>query len=60
MIVIGILNIRCNQCALMDVLTSDLLRVQNRQMHDQMDYFLDGQRSNSYLSSEHNPQIVYR
>lgn len=41
-------------------LTPDLLCVQNREMHDQMDYFLGGQRSNSYLSSERNPQIVYR
>uniref|UniRef100_A0A3P8UIU1 Tuftelin 1a n=1 Tax=Cynoglossus semilaevis TaxID=244447 RepID=A0A3P8UIU1_CYNSE len=32
---------------------------QNREMHDQMDYFLGEQRSNSYLSSERNPQIVY-
>lgn len=37
-----------------------LLCVQNREMHDQMDYFLGGHRSNSYLSSERNPQIVYR
>lgn len=29
-------------------------------MHDQVDYFLGGQRSNSYLSSERNAQIVYR
>ncbi|XP_069552053.1 tuftelin 1a [Brachyistius frenatus] len=35
------------------------LEAENREMHDQMDYFLGGQRSNSYLSSEHNPQIVY-
>ncbi|KAF7669743.1 hypothetical protein LDENG_00146830 [Lucifuga dentata] len=35
------------------------LEAENREMHDQMDYFLGGQRSNSYLSSECNPQIVY-
>lgn len=35
------------------------LEAENREMHDQMDYFLGGQRSNSYLSSERNPQIVY-
>ncbi|XP_071767308.1 tuftelin 1a [Centroberyx gerrardi] len=35
------------------------LQAENREMHDQMDYFLGGQRSNSYLSSERNPQIVY-
>ncbi|KAK7886814.1 hypothetical protein WMY93_026435 [Mugilogobius chulae] len=35
------------------------LEAENREMHDQMDYFLGGQRSNSYLSTERNPQIVY-
>ncbi|XP_056237264.1 tuftelin 1a [Seriola aureovittata] len=35
------------------------LEAENREMHDQMDYFLGGQRSSSYLSSERNPQIVY-
>ncbi|XP_010892742.2 tuftelin 1a [Esox lucius] len=35
------------------------LEAENREMHDQMDYFLGGQRSNSYLSSERNTQIVY-
>ncbi|CAJ1062268.1 tuftelin 1a [Xyrichtys novacula] len=35
------------------------LEAENREMHDQMDFFLGGQRSNSYLSSERNPQIVY-
>ncbi|KAK2844593.1 hypothetical protein Q5P01_011252 [Channa striata] len=35
------------------------LEAENREMHDQMDYFLGGQRSHSYLSSEHNAQIVY-
>ncbi|XP_062254763.1 tuftelin 1a [Platichthys flesus] len=35
------------------------LEAENREMHDQMDYFLGGQRSNPYLSSERNPQIVY-
>uniref|UniRef100_G3PEN2 Tuftelin 1a n=1 Tax=Gasterosteus aculeatus TaxID=69293 RepID=G3PEN2_GASAC len=35
------------------------LEAENREMHDQMDYFLGGQRSNSYLSSERNPQIIY-
>ncbi|XP_070691890.1 tuftelin 1a [Pempheris klunzingeri] len=35
------------------------LEAENREMHDQMDYFLGGQRTNSYLSSERNPQIVY-
>ncbi|KAG8010052.1 Tuftelin, partial [Nibea albiflora] len=34
------------------------LEAENREMHDQMDYFLGGQRSNSHLS-ERNPQIVY-
>lgn len=45
---------------LIGALTPKFLCVQNREMHDQMDYFLGGQKSNSYLSSEHNPQIVYR
>ncbi|KAM9805963.1 tuftelin 1a [Syngnathus typhle] len=36
-----------------------LLEAENREMHDQMDYFLGGQKSTSYLSSERNPQIVY-
>uniref|UniRef100_A0A3Q1GUY7 Tuftelin 1a n=1 Tax=Acanthochromis polyacanthus TaxID=80966 RepID=A0A3Q1GUY7_9TELE len=35
------------------------LEAENREMHDQMDYFLGGQRSNSYLSSDRNAQIVY-
>lgn len=35
------------------------LEAENREMHDQMDYFLGGQRSNSYLSSDRNGQIVY-
>ncbi|KAM6968200.1 tuftelin 1a isoform 2-T2 [Aplochiton taeniatus] len=35
------------------------LEAENREMHDQMDYFLGGQSSNSYLSSDRNPQIVY-
>ncbi|XP_076009954.1 tuftelin 1a [Genypterus blacodes] len=35
------------------------LQAENREMHDQMDYFLGEQRSNAYLSSERNPQIVY-
>lgn len=38
----------------------DLVRVQNREMRDQMDHFLGGQKSSSYLSSEQNPKIVYR
>lgn len=45
---------------LIGALTPKFLCVQNREMHDQMDYFLGGQKSNSYLSSERNPQIVYR
>ncbi|CAB1334598.1 unnamed protein product [Coregonus sp. 'balchen'] len=32
---------------------------QNREMHDQMDYFLGGERSNSHLSSDRNAHIVY-
>ncbi|XP_034030683.1 tuftelin 1a [Thalassophryne amazonica] len=35
------------------------LEAENREMRDQMDYYLGEQKSNSYLSSEHNPQIVY-
>ncbi|KAK5862281.1 hypothetical protein PBY51_017693 [Eleginops maclovinus] len=35
------------------------LEAENREMQDQMDYFMGGQRSNSHLSSERNPQIVY-
>ncbi|XP_013865150.1 tuftelin 1a [Austrofundulus limnaeus] len=35
------------------------LEAENREMRDQMDYYLGGQRSNSYLSSERNPQVVY-
>nr|XP_046255427.1 tuftelin 1a [Scatophagus argus] len=35
------------------------LEAENREMRDQMDYYLGGQKSNSYLSSERNPQIVY-
>lgn len=42
------------------ILTFDLLFAQNREMHDRMEYFLGGERSNSYLSSERNAQIVYR
>lgn len=42
------------------ILTFDLLLAQNREMQDRMDYFLGGERSNSYLSSERNAQIVYR
>ncbi|XP_041708866.1 tuftelin-like isoform X2 [Coregonus clupeaformis] len=35
------------------------LEAENREMHDQMDYFLGGERSNSHLSSDRNAQIVY-
>nr|XP_057939954.1 tuftelin 1a isoform X2 [Doryrhamphus excisus] len=35
------------------------LEAENREMRDQMDYFLGGSKSHSYLSSERNPQIVY-
>lgn len=37
------------------------LEAENREMHDQIDYCLGGQRSSSssYLSTERNPQIVY-
>uniref|UniRef100_A0AAY4ALZ2 Uncharacterized protein n=1 Tax=Denticeps clupeoides TaxID=299321 RepID=A0AAY4ALZ2_9TELE len=36
------------------------LEAENREMHDQMDYFLGGQRTNSYLSADPNARIVYR
>ncbi|XP_031431489.1 tuftelin 1a [Clupea harengus] len=35
------------------------LEAENREMHDHMDYYMGGQRSNSYLSSDQNAQIVY-
>ncbi|CAL8247232.1 unnamed protein product [Lota lota] len=35
------------------------LEAENREMHDQMDYFLGEQRSNAYLSTESNSRIVY-
>ncbi|XP_041708133.1 tuftelin isoform X2 [Coregonus clupeaformis] len=35
------------------------LEAENREMHDQMDYFLGGERSNSHLSSDRNAHIVY-
>ncbi|XP_077383854.1 tuftelin 1a isoform X1 [Festucalex cinctus] len=35
------------------------LEAENREMHDQMDYFLGEQKSSSYLSAEKNPKIVY-
>ncbi|XP_028832023.1 tuftelin 1a [Denticeps clupeoides] len=35
------------------------LEAENREMHDQMDYFLGGQRTNSYLSADPNARIVY-
>ncbi|XP_076826230.1 tuftelin 1a isoform X2 [Brachyhypopomus gauderio] len=35
------------------------LEAENRQMRDQIDYFLDGQRSTSQLTSDRNAQIVY-
>ncbi|XP_052365647.1 tuftelin-like isoform X2 [Oncorhynchus keta] len=35
------------------------LEAENREMHDQMDYFLGGERSNSHLSSDRHAQIVY-
>ncbi|XP_017324309.1 tuftelin 1a isoform X2 [Ictalurus punctatus] len=35
------------------------LEAENRELHDQMDYFLNGQRSNSGLFSDSNAQIVY-
>lgn len=36
------------------------LFIQNRELRDQVDYFLNGQRSNSGLLSDSSPQIVYR
>uniref|UniRef100_A0A672KW16 Tuftelin-like n=1 Tax=Sinocyclocheilus grahami TaxID=75366 RepID=A0A672KW16_SINGR len=36
-----------------------MLEAENKQMHDQMDYYLGSQRSNSYLPSDGNAQIVY-
>ncbi|XP_056123686.1 tuftelin 1a isoform X2 [Rhinichthys klamathensis goyatoka] len=36
-----------------------MLEAENKQMHDQMDYYLGSQRSNSYLPSDTNAQIVY-
>ncbi|KAK7147493.1 hypothetical protein R3I94_010121 [Phoxinus phoxinus] len=36
-----------------------MLEAENKQMHDQMDYYLGSQRSNSYLPSDANAQIVY-
>uniref|UniRef100_A0A4W4ETH3 Tuftelin 1a n=1 Tax=Electrophorus electricus TaxID=8005 RepID=A0A4W4ETH3_ELEEL len=36
------------------------LEAENKQMRDQMDYLLDGQRSSSHLLPDHNAQIVYR
>ncbi|XP_036372239.1 tuftelin-like isoform X1 [Megalops cyprinoides] len=35
------------------------LEAENRELHDQMDYFLGGQKSSSHLTSERNGQIVY-
>nr|XP_061838575.1 tuftelin-like [Nerophis lumbriciformis] len=35
------------------------LEAENREMHDQVDFFLEGSNSHAYLSSERNPQIVY-
>ncbi|KAF4088521.1 hypothetical protein AMELA_G00083030 [Ameiurus melas] len=35
------------------------LEAENRELHDQMDYFLNGQRSNPGLFSDSNAQIVY-
>uniref|UniRef100_A0A4W4EVP9 Tuftelin 1a n=1 Tax=Electrophorus electricus TaxID=8005 RepID=A0A4W4EVP9_ELEEL len=35
------------------------LEAENKQMRDQMDYLLDGQRSSSHLLPDHNAQIVY-
>ncbi|KPP79268.1 tuftelin-like [Scleropages formosus] len=35
------------------------LEAENREMHDQVDYFLESQRTNSHLSTERNAQIVY-
>ncbi|XP_067260591.1 tuftelin 1a isoform X2 [Chanodichthys erythropterus] len=36
-----------------------MLEAENKQMRDQMDYYLGSQRSNSYLPSDGNAQIVY-
>lgn len=36
-----------------------MLEAENKQMRDQMDYYLENQRSNSYLPSDSNAQIVY-
>uniref|UniRef100_A0A672QR40 Tuftelin-like n=1 Tax=Sinocyclocheilus grahami TaxID=75366 RepID=A0A672QR40_SINGR len=36
-----------------------MLEAENKQMRDQMDYYLGSQRSNSYLPSNGNAQIVY-
>lgn len=35
------------------------LEAENREMRDHMDYYAGGHWSNSYLSSDHNAQIVY-
>ncbi|XP_060777467.1 tuftelin 1a isoform X2 [Neoarius graeffei] len=35
------------------------LEAENRELRDQVDYFLNGQRSNSGLLSDSSPQIVY-
>ncbi|XP_037532872.1 tuftelin 1a isoform X1 [Nematolebias whitei] len=35
------------------------LEAENREMRDQMDYYLGGQRPHSYLSSERHSQVVY-
>ncbi|KAM4600549.1 tuftelin 1a isoform 2-T2 [Polymixia lowei] len=35
------------------------LEAENREMHDQMEYFLGEQRSSSYLSTDRNARIVY-
>ncbi|XP_051574743.1 tuftelin-like isoform X3 [Myxocyprinus asiaticus] len=36
-----------------------MLEAENKQMRDQMDYYLGSQRSNSYLPTDSNAQIVY-
>ncbi|XDV40158.1 hypothetical protein PO909_009290 [Leuciscus waleckii] len=36
-----------------------MLEAENKQMRDQMDYYMGSQRSNSYLPSDTNAQIVY-
>lgn len=36
-----------------------MLEAENKQMRDQMDYYLGSQRSNSFLPSDSNAQIVY-